>query len=214
MTKTNFLNYIKEVNFNISPYADDYLVLIQCNEVELLNLAGGIPQDEPFTILLSAEYDFDANSIYFSSESSFFFNERLLFWNDKFIDNYYLSVFSQGRGVGTFILINQIIQARKLGLRSLKVSAARSEQFNGFYTWARLGYSIDSPDDQEEFDQLILEHGRSERSLQELMQSNSGRDFWKQYGFWWQGQFDLNPNSENIMALNKYLNQAGINILL
>ncbi len=213
MTKTNFLKYIKEVNFKISKYADDYLVLIHCNEIELLNLAGGIPQDDAIEMLHSVDYDFLSNAVTFSTESEMF-NERLLFWNDKFIDNQFLSVFSKGGGLGTFIFINQIIQARKIGLRFLKVSAARSDQFNGYYTWARLGYSIDSPDDQVEFDQLMLENRRGERSLEELMKSSNGRDFWKKYGFWWQGKFDLNTESENISALNNYLRQAGINVLL
>jgi hypothetical protein len=73
---------------------------------------------------------------------------------------------------------------------------------------------MDSPEDQDEFDQTMMKHGRSERSLTELMKSNSGRNFWKEYGFWWQGKFDLHSESENIRTLNSYLSQAGINISL
>ncbi len=95
MTKTNFLHHIKDVNFSISKYADDYLVLIHCNEIELLNLAGGIPQDEAINILHSIDFDFNSNAVSFSSDSPIFYNERLLFWNDKFIDNQFLSVFQK-----------------------------------------------------------------------------------------------------------------------
>jgi len=116
--------------------------------------------------------------------------------------------------VGTYIFINEVIQARKLGIGCLKVSAAKSERFNGYYTWARLGYSIDDPGDQRDFEQLIADYGRSEQSMIELMKTNEGREFWKDQGFWSQGIFDLTPNSQNIEALNNYLAEAGINLSL
>ncbi len=83
-----------------------------------------------------------------------------------------------------------------------------------YYTWARLGYSIDGPQDQEDFEQLISDYGRNEKSMIELMQTNEGREFWRNNGFWWQGVFDLSPDSENIEALNNYFTQAGINLSL
>jgi len=60
-----------------------------------------------------------------------------------------LKVFATGKGIGTVIFTNELIQSKKFGISRLKVSAAKSEEFSGYYTWARLGYSIDSPDDQE-----------------------------------------------------------------
>jgi hypothetical protein len=214
MLKTNYLINIRDVNFSVSPDADSFLNLIHANEIELLNLSGGIPQNGINEILHVVEYDNLTNSFIFSSECELFEIERELFWNERFIDNKLLSVFSTGRGTGTIILINEIIQARKLGITHLKVSAAKNERFNGYYTWARLGYSIDSPDDQEQFDELISNHGRSEKSMIELMQTEDGRDFWRQNGFWWQGIFDLSRESENIQAINNYLIQAGINFSL
>lgn len=214
MTKTNFLNNIRYVNFDISHDAEEFLISIHCNEIELLNLAGGIPESGTNDILHSGNYIDTTNSLLFSSESELFVIERQLFWDDKFVDNKLLTVFSTGRRIGTYIFINEIIQARKLGITYLKVSAAKSERFNGYYTCARLGYSIDSPEDQEDFEQLINVYGRNEKSMIELMQTKGGRKFWRDSGFWWQGVFDLSPNSENIEALNNYLVETGINLSL
>ncbi len=132
MTKTNFLNNIGAVNFNISYDAEQHLTSILCNEIELLNLAGGIPGNGINDILQSVEYTDINNSLSFSSESKLFVIERELFWDNKFIDNKLLIVFATGRGIGTYIFINEIIQARKLGIACLKASAAKSERFNGY----------------------------------------------------------------------------------
>lgn len=214
MTKTNFLLNIGNISFSISPEADDFLTAILCNEIELLNITGGIPEQSIDIIHHVIDYNTDTTSLIFSTQSKWFVAERELFWNDKLIDNKYLEVFSTGRRIGTFIFINEVIQARKLGIVSLKVSAAKSDRLNGYYTWARLGYSIDSPDDQEGFDRLMKDYGRQEQSMIELMRTKEGRKFWQDYGFWWQGAFDLLPNSENIAALNAYLAETGINLSL
>jgi hypothetical protein len=214
MTKTNYLSNISVVNFGISPETDSFLTSIHCNEIELLNMAGGIPEPGTNEILHTAEYAANTNSVVFSSESELFFAERELFWSDKFIDNKFLTVFAAGRGIGTYIFFNEIIQARKLGIVCLKVSAAKSDRLNGYYTWARLGYSIDSPEDLEDFVQLMGDHGRNEKSMIELMSTKEGREFWKKNGFWWQGVFDLSPGSENIKAFNNYVKEAAIDISL
>jgi hypothetical protein len=214
MTKTNFLNNIRDVKFNVSYQAEDFLISIYSNEIETLNIAGGIPENGTNDILHSADYLNNTNSLFFSSESELFVIEREVFWDDKFIDNKFLIVFSTGKKLGTFIFLNEVIQARKLGISCLKVSAAKSERFNGYYTWARLGYTIDSPEDQADFEKLLRSYGRSENSMINLMQTSDGRNFWRNNGFWWQGIFDLSPNSENIQAFNNYLAETGIDLVL
>src|SRR5215211_2568695 len=99
MTKTNYLRNISGVNFNISYEADLFLTSIHCNEIELLNIAGGIPENGINDILHSIKYDDNTNSLVFSSESDLFVIERELLWSDKFIDNKFLTVFSTGRGI-------------------------------------------------------------------------------------------------------------------
>jgi hypothetical protein len=212
--KTNFLTNVGIARFSISEEADLFLTSKYLNEVELLNLAGGVPTRDLDEILQVAEYDDSTQSLFFSSESDFFTAERELFWEDGFIDNKLLRVFSTGERIGTFIFLNEIIQARKLDIKLMTVSAAKGLAYNGYYTWARLGYTFNSPDDQNDFNDLIASHGRSEDTITELMKTKDGRDFWKENGFWWEGIFDLSANSENIVSLNNYLTQAGINFSL
>jgi len=44
-------------------------------------------------------------------------------------------VFATGKGIGTVIFTNELIQSKKFGISCLKVSAAKSEEFSGYYTW-------------------------------------------------------------------------------
>ncbi len=214
MTKTNFLHQIMNVNFNISIDADDFMVVMKSNEIEALNLCGGIPWDGLESILFSADYDYPSKSLYVSRESELFEANRSLYWNDRFIDNTYLNVFSTGTGLGVYIFINQIIQAQKLGIEYFTVSAAKSNKYNGYYTWARFGYSMDNPMDEKTLKELLTREGRQEMDLFELMKTRNGRNFWKEKGFWWQGKFNVLPGSINIQAFNDYLHQAGINLSL
>lgn len=66
---------------------DSFLNLIQTNEIELLNIAGGIPENGFGEVLKIIEYEYPTNAFVFSSESELFVIERELFWDDKFVSN-------------------------------------------------------------------------------------------------------------------------------
>src|SRR3954452_19543616 len=83
----------------------------------------------------------------------------------------------------------------KLRYRYMTVSAAKANGLNGYYTWARVGYSMEEPD-HENFLELMEMYRRKETSIIELMETQDGRDFWLANGFWWEGYFDLSDGSE------------------
>jgi hypothetical protein len=68
--------------------------------------------------------------------------------------------------------------------------------------------------DQESFLELMEMYKRKEVSIIELMKTQDGRDFWLTNGFWWEGYFDLTDGSENMMAFQNYLAEAGIDVPL
>jgi hypothetical protein len=49
------------------------------------------------------------------------------------------------KGMGTHIFAHEVETAQALGVDKIVCSAARSEDLNGYYTWARLGYDTRGP---------------------------------------------------------------------
>ncbi|MEN2399295.1 hypothetical protein GKZ90_0005875 [Flavobacterium sp. MC2016-06] len=200
------------MGFNYNQIEDDEMVKHHTHEIDLLNICGGIPIDYANNYLLDINYDNHSFELALNSPEHNV--ERTLNIRNKSIRNDFMQVYSTGYGIGTNIFINQIIQARKLGIKVFFVSAAKGATFNGYYTWARMGYDFIFDEDKNQFKELIFNNSRTETSLFELMQTVDGRSFWKTNGFWWEGQFMIQPGSKNINALNNYLIQAGIGLSL
>ncbi len=100
----------------------------------------------------------------------------------------------------------------------------------GYYTWARLGFN--APLDQlmnERADSHLPElqkiaanfkkkFGRKENGVDvtvtvaDLMETVEGRDWWKKFGGYFEGKFDLSENSLSRRVLTKYLAEKGIEI--
>lgn len=117
----------------------------------------------------------------------------------------------KGLGKGSDIFSNQVNAFKKTGYSSLKTEAAKSDLYNGYYTWARLGYSFSESSDNRKFNELISQSKnqkiRSVTSLSELMSFKEGREFWRKKGFDFSGIFDLSSNSESMFILNKYMEE-------
>jgi GNAT superfamily N-acetyltransferase len=118
----------------------------------------------------------------------------------------------QRSGLGTRIFASQVAGLRALGVERLSTLAARNHEANGYYTWARLGYNMRLSGDLR---QQLHEHfgdkgpGRAAQ-MTDLMRSKAGRDWWREHGHTWLGEFDLRDGSASMRMLQKYLKHRQI----
>lgn len=115
-------------------------------------------------------------------------------------------------GNGARVFSHQVKKTREAGFSKIRIDAAGEHRLrdilNGYYTWGRFGFSMinDSIDD---FQQVMKDYGRSETTLEELLLTRKGQDFWLKYGFPWEGEFILEQYSDNSIALEKYKAEKG-----
>lgn len=140
------------------------------------------------------------------------FCDRTIDVNDKSVHmNYFRIDPSAPKGSGSKMFANQLDSFRKMGLKKLHVTAGgnpKDKTMNGYYTWARLGYNFSSDLEKKKFKKLIKSSNDPEinnvNSLHVLMSFEKGRQFWKENGFGFDGEFDLNDGSPSMLILNKY----------
>ncbi len=95
----------------------------------------------------------------------------------------------------------------------------------GYYTWARLGF--DAPlkpffkerekSGWDDWKTIAADFYRkfpreTTEKVSDLMMTEEGRDWWKKYGGYFEGQFDLEDNSASRRVLTQYLAEKGIEI--
>ena len=126
----------------------------------------------------------------------------------------------QGTGIGTKSFARQVEFASKLGVNKITTSAAKSilrnadgslnKQFsyNGYYTWARLGYDARPAD---RITEARSYYGSSNiNSIADLFDIKasggkiSGADWWKNNGVSTRMTFDLTPGSRSRKRLTDY----------
>jgi len=119
-------------------------------------------------------------------------------------------VANRGKGIGTKLLHRQVKKAAELGIESIETEAMGAKQtpsFNGYYTWARLGYdgrigsahTTDSKKLKSEFPEAVR--------ISDLMKSKEGRTAWKENGGTFFGSFDTRPGSQSRKVLDSYVKQ-------
>ena len=117
----------------------------------------------------------------------------------------------KGQGKGSDIFYNQVQSFKNKGFKKIDTDAVRSDVYNGYYTWARLGYSIGKKEHRTRFFNLLSTSEDAQilsvSSIQELMSFKKGRDFWVENGFSFYGTFDLSDNSRSMFILNKYMEE-------
>lgn len=91
---------------------------------------------------------------------------------------------------------------RYVGVDLLRAEAARGATFNGYYTWARLGFTGDIPHGilyaaQREF-------GPGVTRVEDLMHERGGAQWWKQHGDSWDATFDFRPGSYSMRVLDRF----------
>lgn len=127
------------------------------------------------------------------------------------ITNYSLMVDEsrQGQGIGTRMLAKQVEFASGHGIGSIRCEAARNDDpppWTGYKVWPRLGY--DAP-----FDPHGYKYGgvqkppevANAKSLQDVIATKAGREWWDKYGDDIEVKFDLSEGSKSRKVLDKYL---------
>lgn len=104
---------------------------------------------------------------------------------------------AQGKGYGTSFFLQQVEVAQRLGLREIQAYAARGSDYNGYYTWARLGYDGPLPEDLQTLTGL--------RTILELMRTKEMQELWRKEGEGFEATFDLRPGSESLKRLAEYV---------
>jgi len=108
-------------------------------------------------------------------------------------------------GIGLDILCHQVDQARKSGYKAIVTQAYRdlkkSPEYDGYAMWGRYGFVM-SPKSHGKFLEIMRKHSRPEQNIYDLQLHTEGRDFWKEHGILWIGEFDLEANSYSVTCLN------------
>jgi hypothetical protein len=145
---------------------------------------------------------------------------RIIDEKTKIIDNKYFKIKSKedadGNPIpntafysGNEVFKEQVETAIKNGFKRMITHAAGSKddkEYNGYYTWARLGYEPKKTDRKvnKVIELFNKKYNQDAKSLRDVMDTKSGRDYWKDNGVDFEGTFDLNPNSYSVKTLRKY----------
>ena len=145
----------------------------------------------------------------------------------------------QKQGIAARAISRQVETATELGYKFIEAGAAgkgtciHADEENyviqgltnpvGYYTWARLGFDAS-------LDELMKKRTNSGlpelkaiaadfsqkfprvRSVAGLMMTEEGRDWWKKFGGYFEGKFDLSANSVSRKVLTDYQAEKGIEI--
>ncbi len=112
---------------------------------------------------------------------------------------------AQGKGLGSKVFARQVEEARKAGFDQIRTEAAgeaSNPKWNGYYTWARMGYDAPLP---KEFRQSLPPEHKDATRISDLMMTPAGRDYWKAKGSTTKMTFDLNPDSVSSKIHAAYL---------
>ena len=138
---------------------------------------------------------------------------RVFNFSMKYVNMQYFMISPTApKGTGTKIFTNQVAQFKKLGFQHLLVHAAGSKSdpiYNGYYTWARLGYQFQDSNYTNNMikraqDYSDDEQVKSVKSLSQMMSFPAGRQFWKEHGFPFSGVFNLADGSSSMRTLEQY----------
>ena len=116
----------------------------------------------------------------------------------------------RGKGIGLQMARRQLIASRRLGVRSILAHGGRGAGEIGYYFGPRLGFDSPLPEQVARSLPSLL---RPARSILDLMQSQSGRDWWREHGVELDLVFDLGRDSRCWSVFWRYLStwgQAGI----
>lgn len=98
----------------------------------------------------------------------------------------------------------QLIGARRLDMRIVLAVADRGPVENGYYLWPRFGFDAALP---PPILRSLPRSLRSARRVLDLMQSETGRRWWRRHGTALDVAFDLRPGSRCWAVFHRYLQE-------
>ena len=124
---------------------------------------------------------------------------------------------AEAAGNGLRLFTASVERLRSAGFTRITTHAARSQEYNGYYTWFRYGYDSPfparlvptlPPDWQSWFPAGEAPPVGQLRML-EVMSSQAGRDWWRANGESLAATFDLDPTSPSSVTLREYQRAKG-----
>jgi hypothetical protein len=156
---------------------------------------------------------------------------------EKIIEDLFIRIYppNNKKGWGTAIFLAQVTTATALGFKRiicdphgdydcLNETIVRL-QYNGYFTWGRLGFTmVQDSEGYERYESQLISHNIQPLPLHLLLKKQvllvrisetqtvpmSGKQYWKEFGFEWKGEFDLNPDSLNNEILLDYLKRKSL----
>jgi hypothetical protein len=113
------------------------------------------------------------------------------------------------KGLGTRMMATSIFTAQEVGLKEIQIMAAGKPD-NGYYTWPRLGF--DAPLTAADLRQLDRDGLKNVESVLDVMQTPTGRDWWRVNGTRREMTFSLDHMGSSVRVLTQYLNERGIKL--
>ena len=104
-------------------------------------------------------------------------------------------------------------EAIKQGWKEIVTHAARKGGYNGYYTWARLGYepkdSMFKIEDhiKNTIKEFNLTYNTDVDNFTELLSIKEGQEWWKKNGQDFVGYFILDENSNSYITLKNYIEE-------
>lgn len=213
--QTNYIETLyPQIKFNIS---DPHSVLRQnkVTEKDIVNLCGGIPLANitKIKVDISSQYQ---PALCVQIKTDQYETVRTMDFTLKQIDNNIMIVSDEAKGkhIGTNLFLNQLVTARVHDFEKLHTIAVAPSKYDdegtawyGYYFWANLGFQNMEPD---EYRAWAAEMQREEPTLSELMQTDQGRELWRNTGISWIGEFFLAQGHPCYHYLKLHLKRKGI----
>lgn len=135
--------------------------------------------------------------------------ERTIEWSKGVVTNDEFKIKDESRykKTGGLIFESQVKMLRAAGFKRIDTYAARSDEYNGYYTWPRLGY--DAPLNSYAQADILKDTGIKAETFLELFKTVEGREWWRQRGASVHLSYSLQDKEKNkhIKTMFNYLNQ-------
>jgi hypothetical protein len=118
------------------------------------------------------------------------------------------------KGQGAKIFADQVKALQQAGVDRIETNAGRTEanktlgipEMSGYDIWAKMGYDGPIPETTMEAMPAEMKTALGEQTnVQSLRALPGGKEFWKEHGDTFEGQFDLAPDSPSLQILDTYL---------
>jgi hypothetical protein len=195
--------------------ADKGITFTKEDEDNYLRL-GGVPEDAKgevgFQVDKSNKQEGNIRRVYMSFKGSGVRMQRTFYVEEGRVHNDYFRIEDQSKykGQGAKIFSNQVAALTEAKYKSIDTQAARGSMFNGYYTWARLGYVPESASvRQTAINGFNKKYGTDVLNWGELLGTKKGQEYWKEFGTSFEGIFYLKEGGYSQTTLKNYLESKG-----